>query len=68
MEFKGARGDTRESLGRWPELSRLGRIVGGGGGYSKWWGGGQKFFNRSPITLKFGAGKILERERERVKK
>ncbi len=38
----------------------------GGGGFMNFLDGSSKFFNRSPITLKFGAEKI--RERERVKK
>ncbi len=49
------------------DISCLGRRVVGRGGvgwgaheFLRWWS--KNFFNRSPITLKFEAGKIRERE------
>ena len=41
--FQGAGGDTRELLGRWLEISRLGRRV-GGGGLMNFSDGGPKIF------------------------
>ena len=63
--FQGAGGDTRELLGRWSEISRLWS--------ESWWRGvldllrwwSKNFFNRSPITLKFGAEKLERESQER---
>ncbi len=47
----------------WTRRVGLGKLVGGGSGTS--WVTVQKFFNRSPITLKFGAPKLERESQER---